>query len=307
MTSFMEKLQAKWNEGKFVCVGLDSDLTHKKFPAVVPPHDWAFPRWSELGDAELQQLKFNCHIVDATKDLVLAYKPNLAFYGGSRGKFVLWLTIRYIREVAPDVVIILDAKQGDIGNTNDGYVDEDFEYYDADAVTVHPTLGKEAMKPFLDRSDKGIIVLCKTSNEGADEFQDLPVPSPDGNGTVPLHQRVAYNVSREWNYNGNCALVVGATYPKDLANVRHIVGDMPILIPGIGDQNGKPEEVVAAGKTRSGKGMIINASRSIIFAYATMKEDMSGKPVYSSEQFAEAARDETQELHDTITATLAAA
>ena len=277
MTSFRQKLQTVWDERKFVCVGLDSDLNHPKFPSSVPSHPWA-ERVVNLSGDGLKQLSFNCAIVDATKDLVMAYKPNLAFYRGGEGKQVLKLTIRYIREVAPDVLIILDAKQADIDNTNDGYVAEDFDYYGSDAVTVHPYLGAQAMKPFLNCEDKGVIVLIRTSNEGAGEFQDQPVPSPDGNGTIPLYQLVAHNVSRLWNNNGNCAGVVGATYPTELAQVRQIVGDgFPILIPGIGAQGGDLEATVLAGRDSSGQGMIINNSRGVIFAS-------------SGEDFAAAAR-----------------
>jgi orotidine-5'-phosphate decarboxylase len=290
----MEKLQAKWDEGKFVCVGLDSDLDHKKFPKEVPLHAWALRFAEKLSQPKLNQLSFNCWIVDQTQDLVCAYKPNLAFYNDDQGKVVLRATIEYIRGVAPDVVVILDAKQADIGNTNNGYVTEDFYFYDAHAVTVHPYLGAEAMKPFLDREDKGIIVLCRTSNPGAGEFQDQLVPSPDGNGLVPLYQLVAHNVSHHWDYNGNCAVVVGATYPSELTAVRHIVGDMPILIPGIGAQGCDLEATVRAGRNSVGQGMIINSSRGIIFAS-------------SGEDFAEAARSETQKLHEAITACLAAA
>lgn len=277
MPTFTEKLQAKWDEGKFVCVDLDSDI------AKLPSHILA--KYYDSADA---QLDFNRQIIDATKDIVCAYKPNLAFYRGDLGKKTLKKTIRYIREKTSSMVIILDAKQADIGNTNDGYVTEDFEYYGADAVTVHPYLGMEAMKPFLDRSDKGVIVLCVTSNPGSEEFQDLMV---DGE---PLYQRVAGNVSSNWNYNGNCALVVGATYPDELEEVREIVGDMPILIPGIGAQGGDLEKTVLAGRDSKNQGMIVNSSRGIIFAS-------------SGEDFAEVARREAQKLHEAITATLAAA
>jgi orotidine-5'-phosphate decarboxylase len=291
LSTFVEMLQAKWDEGKFVCVGLDSDT--KKLPSRIPKptfgeSDVPFGTWGD-------QAYFNKAIVDATHDLVCAYKPNLAFYRGDLGKKELQTTITYIKYVAPDIQVILDAKQADIGNTNDGYVEEDFDWYGADAVTVHPYLGMEAMKPFLDRADKGIVVLCRTSNSGAGEFQDLPIYNPHTPvRTDPLYQIVASNVSHDWNYNGNCAVVVGATYPEELAEVRQIVGEMPILIPGIGAQGGDLEATVLAGRNSKNQGMIINSSRGIIFA--------SG-----GEDFAEAARSETQKLHDAINATLAAA
>lgn len=294
MIGFVKKLYDKWNEGKFVCVGLDSDMNHRDFPEAVPTAPWIVENFGSMSE-ELKQLSFNCAIIDATHDLVCAYKPNLAFYAGDNGKRTLMMTIAYAHSVAPGVPIILDAKQADIGNTNNGYVHEDFVFYGADAVTVHPYLGKEAMQPYLDRADKGIIVLCKTSNPGSGEFQDLPVYQDSdafaGTGTRPLYHHVARNVAMDWNYNGNCGIVVGATYTDELAAVRKIVGDLPILIPGIGEQGGVIEATVAAGKSSTGLGMIINSSRGIIFAS-------------SGEDFAEAARAETQKLHDDITACL---
>jgi orotidine-5'-phosphate decarboxylase len=282
----MELLQARWDEGKFVCVGLDSDV--QKLP-------------DSIAAVRDTQFAFNQRIIDATSDLVCCYKPNLAFYGSFLGFEMLRQTIKYIIDTT-DVPVILDAKQADIGSTNDGYVLEDFGFFGADAVTVHPYLGMEAMKPFLDQNDKGIIVLVRTSNPGAGEFQDLritEVGDPDKlydyeDHVVPLYQIVARHVAHGWNYNGNCAVVVGATYPAELAEVRKIVGDMPILIPGIGAQGGELEATVKAGANSRGQGMIINSSRGIIFASA-------------GEDFAEAARAATQKMHDDITAVLAAA
>ncbi len=286
--NFRELLEARWDEGKFVCVGLDSEFT--KIPEVVK---------NLSGDETDAICDFNTEIIEATKDLVCAYKPNSAFYEacGELGVIALRETIAYIHDVAPGVPVILDAKRGDIGNTNEMYAKAAFEHLDADAITVHPYLGAEAMKPFLDRRDKGIFVLCLTSNPGADEFQGLPLHSnthirPIGqmtefNGTR-LYQQVAYSVATAWNANGNCGLVVGATYPEELNDVREKVGDMPILIPGVGAQGGDLEKTVAAGKDKRGRGMIINSSRGIIFA--------SNGP-----DFADAARRETQKLHYAIT------
>ena len=275
--NFMGMLQAKWHEGKFVCVGLDSDL--EKIPARVQGYD-----------DEETLINFTCTIVDATKSYVCAYKPNMAFYEavGASGFRALRHIINYIGKVAPDVPIIYDAKHGDIGNTNDGYVKAAFDFLQADAITVHPYLGAEALQPFLARGDKGIIVLCRTSNPGAGEFQDLTVF-----GQGPLYRVVAWRVASKWNKNGNCALVVGATYPDELHEVRGLVGDMPILIPGIGAQGGDLEKTVRAGKNSRGRGMIINSSRGIIFAS-------------SGEDFAEAARRETLKLHEAIRWCLAA-
>lgn len=269
--NFRELLEAKWDEKKFVCVGLDSDLEK-------------IPEAARKGSTRETIVAFNRAIVDATKDLVCAYKPNSAFYEarGDAGWAALRETTQYILEQAPGVPVILDAKRADIGNTNKGYVDSFFTYLQMDAVTVHPYLGGEALEPFLEQKDKGIIVLCRTSNKGAGEMQDLDV---DGE---PLYKRVARLVAEQWNTNGNCGVVAGATYPEELKDIRAIVGeDMPILIPGIGAQGGDLEKAVEAGKNAEGKGMMINVSRSVIFA---SKE----------EDFAERAREQTQKLHGTI-------
>ncbi|MFZ2484871.1 MAG: orotidine-5'-phosphate decarboxylase [Minisyncoccia bacterium] len=295
--NFREMLEAKWAEGKFVCVGLDSESS--KIPESAFEH---------VGDAGLVDLEdtivaFNHAIVEATKDIVSAYKPNIAFYEahGAEGIAALHRTIVDIHIMAPDVPVILDAKRADIGNTNAGYVEAAFDFLRADAITVHPYLGAEALKPFLDRKDKGVIVLCRTSNPGASEFQDLPLHSdshirPIGVMTAfhgtRLYQQVAHSVAQHWNKNGNCALVVGATYPSELRKVREIIGDMPILIPGIGTQGGNIEATVNAGKDSRGRGMIINSSRGIIFAS-------------SGSDFALAARRETLKLHTAITECLA--
>lgn len=265
--NFRQMLEKKWSEGKFVCVGLDSELG--KIPESIHK--------KHVADTIRE---FNLRIVDATKDLVCAYKPNLAFYAaqGANGLDALWQTIRNIKIRAPDVPVILDAKYADIGNTNAGYVKFAFEYLGADAVTVHPYLGREALQPFLNCKDKGIFVLCRTSNPGAGEFQDLVISG------VPLYNHVARHVASHWNVNDNCALVVGATYPDELRQVRMLVGDMPILIPGIGAQGGDVEKTVEAA---GGNRMIINSSRGIIFA--------SNGP-----DFAEAARRETLSLHNLI-------
>lgn len=272
--NFMEMLRAQWNKGNFVCVGLDSE--HSKIPDSVKDHYYSVSN---------AVVAFNLAIVQATKDLVCAYKPNTAFYEayGVEGITALQKTIADIHAIAPDVPVILDAKRGDIGNTNMGYVKFAFEYLQADAITVHPYLGGEALKPFLDQADKGVFVLCRTSNPGAGELQDTGRVY-DG---MPLYEYVAGRVALEWNKNGNCGLVVGATYPRELEEVRKIVGDMPILIPGVGAQGGDVEKTVKAGKGSHGQGMIINSSRGIIFA--------SQGP-----NFAEAARHETATLRGMI-------
>lgn len=278
-SDFLAKLEQRWSRGNFVCVGLDSEFSQipQSLKNRIPS--------TGLTKTEETILEFNQGIIDATHDLVCAYKPNAAFYEaeGDQGERALVRTIRYIKYNYPDIPVILDAKRADIGNTNLGYIRAAFDRMSADAITVSPYLGKEALKPFLDRKDKGIIVLVRTSNPGAGEFQDLPV----GDTKDPLYQVVARNVADYWNDNGNCAIVVGATYPQELSEVRKIVGDMPILLPGIGAQGGEVEATVKAGKDSRNMGMIINSSRGIIFAS-------------SRKDYAQAARDATQKLHDQI-------
>jgi len=272
--NFRGLLEKKWDEGKFLCVGLDTDLEK-------------IPDSAQKDSTRATMVAFNRAIVDATKDIVCAYKPNSAFYEarGDEGFAALRETTQYILDQAPDVPVILDAKRADIGSTNKGYVDSIFHYLQMDAVTVHPYLGSEALKPFLERKDKGIFVLCRTSNGGAGELQDLLTEGE------PLYKKVAHLVAEKWNTNGNCGVVVGATYPEELAEVRKIVGDMPILIPGVGAQGGDLEKAVQAGKDSRGKGMIVATSRSIIFAS-------------HSADFAEAARAEASKLHGVISKAL---
>ncbi|MEI6627321.1 MAG: orotidine-5'-phosphate decarboxylase [bacterium] len=271
--NFRDLLESQWSKGNFVCVGLDTEFD-------------SIPERVRYASPQNAMCTFNREIVDATKDLVCAYKPNTAFYEahGSEGISILRETIEYIHQVAPDVPVILDAKRADIGNTNKGYARFAFDLLGADAITVHPYLGAEAMKPFLDRKEKGVIVLCRTSNPGAGEFQDLRI---DGEPLCRVYRVVAHNVATKWNANGNCAVVVGATYPEELGEVRAIVGDMPILIPGIGAQGGDVEKTVRAGQDSRGQGMIINSSRGIIFASKLG-------------DFDEAARRETIKLRDSI-------
>lgn len=250
--SFNSLIKEKWDEGKFVCVGLDSD--YEKIPEHIkgPEDDCPDPVKDSI-------LKFNKSIVDATFSLVCAYKINSAFYEAENWE-AMQETFYYIKRNYPDIPIILDAKRGDIGHTNEGYVKMAFETLEADAITVHPYLGKEAMQPFLDQKGKGIFVLVRTSNPGSDEFQNLPV---DGK---PLYQIVAENIAKNWNSNGNCAVVVGATYPEELKKVRQIVGDIPILIPGIGAQGGDLEASVKNGVDANRRGIIISSSRGIIYS-----------------------------------------
>lgn len=239
--TFRQKLDAiVEKQNSLVCVGLDSD--EKKI----------------IGS----QFAFNKKIIDATHDLVCAYKPNSAFYEGSGAKGIeqLKLTCDYLREIYPEIVLILDAKRADIGNTNEGYARYVYEYLGADAVTLQPYFGKEALIPFLAMKEKGSFILCRTSNPGSGEFQDA------------MYKTVAEHVAKDWNTNNNCGLVVGAPYPEELEIVRRIVGDMPILIPGVGAQGGDVEKTVKAGVDTNGKNAIINSSRGIIFAQNPRQE-----------------------------------
>lgn len=261
---FQERLGQAAANGSLVCIGLDSDVA--KLPTGV------------------DQLVFNNAIVDATHDLVCAYKPNTAFYEarGAEGIQVLKDTCDYIRSVAPDVLILLDAKRADIGNTNAGYVQFAYDYLGADAITLHPYLGSEALAPFLERADKGAIILCRTSNSGGGEFQDLIV------GDKKVFEHVANSVAQEWNANKNCMLVVGATYPEEAARIRQIVGDdVWFLVPGVGAQGGDAQQLMTAAQNGRGDGLIISSSRDILFAS-------------SGSDFAEAARNKAEALRSEI-------
>lgn len=247
--NFRELIEAQWAQKKFLCVGLDAD--YEKIPEHI-----------RAGGVHEAMTRFNRDIIDATKDIVCAYKPNAAFYEahGDQGYGALEETIEYIREVAPDIPIIYDAKRADIGNTNNGYVTAAFDTLRADAITVHPYMGGESLKEFFAREDKGVFVMCRNSNPGAGEFQDLDV------GGEPLYLHLARAFAEKWNGNGNCGLVVGATYPEELKKVREIASKMPLLIPGTGAQGGDLEKSVAYGKNAVGTGFIISISRAIIFA-----------------------------------------
>lgn len=246
--TFKDKLSKSVKKNRsLLCVGLDPDS--ERIPDSISGED--------------RQFEFLKAIVNATSDLVCAFKPNSAFFEaeGANGIEQLKKVCDYINSKHPEIPIILDAKRADIGNTNVGYVQYAFDYLEVDAITVSPYLGSQTLEPFLSRADKGIIVLCRTSNPGADEFQDLLV---DGE---PLYKIVAKTVKDKWNTNKNCLLVVGATYPKELAEVRAIVGDdINLLVPGLGAQGGEAEASIKAGMNSRKEGMIVNSSRSIIFA-----------------------------------------
>ena len=231
----------------FLCVGLDSDIS--KLP-------------KRFLSQKYPQFEFNRWIIEQTHPFVCAYKPNFAFYEarGERGWSELAMTTSYIINEHPDIFLIADAKRADIGSTNEGYVTAIFDQLGFDAVTLNPYLGKEALEPFLSRKDKVSIILCKTSNSGSGEIQDLLV---DGQ---PLWQYLAKQVTEKWNKLDNCMLVVGATYPHELKKIRQIVGEMPLLVPGVGEQGGDLEAVLQMGVNQQGKGLVINSSRGVIFA-----------------------------------------
>lgn len=235
------------NAGSLLCVGLDSriDRFAERFL------DEAYP-----------QFTFNKWIIEQTHPYVCAYKPNMAFYEarGAAGWHELALTMDYLHTTHSDIFTIADAKRADIGSTNEGYVTSIFDELGFDAITLHPYLGKAALAPFLEREDKISIILCRTSNPSADELQELTV---DGK---PLYLHLAHQIAATWNTHNNCMLVVGATAPDQLRQVRDTVGDMTLLVPGIGAQGGDLQSVLAGGLNSRGRGLIINVSRGVIFA-----------------------------------------
>ncbi len=271
--SFVERLrEVARRADSLVCVGLDVDA------AAIPICLRQLPEAA---------LRFNQAIVDATADLVCAYKPNLAFYEalGPVGWEILAKTVKYIPR---GIITIADAKRGDVGHTARAYAEAVFEVYGFDAVTVNPYLGRDSVQPFLDYADRGVFVLCKTSNPGSNEFQGLQVRAdsqPQGDSR-PLYEVVAQRVV-QWNTAGNCGLVVGATFPQELASVRLIAPDLPILVPGVGAQAGDLESAVRGGVDANGELIVVNSSRAILHAS-------------SGDDFAEAARRATERLRDAI-------
>jgi orotidine-5'-phosphate decarboxylase len=264
---FMKALRARWNEAdSLVCVGLDPEP--EKFPA----------RFADDADAIFH---FSRAIVDATAEFACAFKPQIAHFAALGAEDALHRLIAHIHTAHPGIPVILDSKRGDIGSTAQRYAVEAFDRFAADAVTVNPYLGRDSVQPFLDHADKGVVVLCRTSNPGAGDLQDLVV---DG---APLYQHVARKVATEWNAHGNCALVVGATWPEQLKAVRDIVGDVPFLVPGVGAQGGDVAAVVGNAKTADGTGLVVSSSRAIL--YASRGDD-----------FAEAAASAARSLRDEI-------
>jgi orotidine-5'-phosphate decarboxylase len=248
--TFRQRLDAAWTKNdSLLCVGLDPDPA--RFPGAMRG------RTDRIYD-------FCRDIVDATAAHACAFKPQIAYFASQRAEDQLEALIMYIRENHPGLPVILDSKRGDIGSTAEHYAREAFERYKAHAVTVNPYMGMDSVEPYLAWPDRGVIVLCRTSNAGGSDLQALDVE-----GGEKLYQRVARLVAGPWNTSGQCALVVGATFPAELADVRRIVGDdLPLLVPGIGAQGGDIDASVAAGRTRNGTGMIINSSRAILYASA---------------------------------------
>jgi len=251
MNKFISQLYKCQQKNKsLVCVGLDPD-------------------GQKINALGINLQKWLKAIVDAVSDKVCAFKPQIAHFSALGAEKELSEIIDYIHEKYQSIPVILDAKRGDIGSTAERYASETFERFNADAVTVNPYLGQDSLQPFLDNADKGVIVLCKTSNTGSDEFQNLKLE----NGKT-LFQQVAYNAAHKWNANENLLLVVGATYPQELTKIRQIVGDMPLLIPGIGAQGGDVEAILKAGLNNNPEkpGLIISSSRGIIYAGNTPQD-----------------------------------
>jgi orotidine-5'-phosphate decarboxylase len=267
MTGWVEKLDAVARlSGSLVCVGLDPD-----------------PRRMAVNDVA----EFNRAIIDATKDLVCAYKPQLAFYEalGMDGLLALEKTISHIKDVAPDILLIGDCKRGDIGSTAAAYARAMFDVWDFDTVTLHPYLGSESIEPFTERADRGAIIVCRTSNPGAAELQDLKLTDRGVERTLYEHTA---RLASQWNTRGNVGIVVGATYPGEMAELRGQHPDMPFLIPGVGAQGGDVEAATRAGVNAEGRGVMISSSRGII--YASEEEGT----------FAGAAREAAESLRDQI-------
>jgi len=251
LQNFAARLKlAQQASGGLLCVGLDPDL--EKFPKDILANA---PQ-----SANAAVLAFNKRIIDATCDIAAAYKPQAAFYAAVAAEEALSASIRYIRERAPHALVIFDGKRNDIGNTAEAYARECFDRYAADAATVNPYMGEDSVRPFLARAERGVVLLCRTSNSGGKDFQDLIV---DG---APLYRQVASRAAREWNGNGNLMLVVGATNPGEMTALRQAHPELSFLVPGIGAQGGDLDAILAAGLNAEACGLLISASRSINYA-----------------------------------------
>jgi orotidine-5'-phosphate decarboxylase len=274
----MDMLRRRWVEGgTLLCVGLDPDL-------------------ARLPGALLHQpeplLRFCTAIVDATADLVCAFKPQIAYFAAAGAEEQLARLIAHIHQHHPHVPVILDAKRGDIGDTARLYAMEAFARFGADAVTVNPFLGRESLEPYLAHGDRGVVVLCRTSNADSAWLQNHPPEDP-------VFLRIA-RAAVEWNTAGNVMLVAGATYADDLARIRRAAADLPLLVPGVGAQGGDLAAVIAAGLDSAGHGLVVNASRSVLYAAAQTATGAAGDDVaaYAAEarRAAAALRDRIERL-----------
>jgi orotidine-5'-phosphate decarboxylase len=246
--NFIDKLQARWRSAdSLLCVGLDPDPTRLPAP---------------LRDRDDALYAFCAAIAEATAPFACAFKPQIAYFASARAEGQLERLIAHLRRAHPEVPVVLDAKRGDIGATAEHYAREVFERYDADAVTVSPFMGYDSIEPFIAHAGRGVFVLCRTSNAGGDELQMLDVAGE------PLYARIARLAATQWNRSGQLGLVVGATYPAELARVRRHCGELPLLVPGIGAQGGDIAACVRGGQTAGGTGMLINSSRAILYASA---------------------------------------
>jgi orotidine-5'-phosphate decarboxylase len=245
---FHSLLRDRWRDsGSLLCVGLDPDRS--RMPAALARDRSGIARFCK-------------DIVDATAEFACAFKPQVAYFAAEGAEAELETVCAHILENHPGIPLILDAKRGDIGDTARMYAREAFERYGAHAVTVNPWMGGDTLAPYQEHEGRGIVVLCRTSNPGSGEFQSL---AADGQ---PMYIHVARRAATEWSKRGDVSLVVGATYPAELAGVRAVVGDMPILVPGVGAQGGDPAEVVRSGAGPSGAGLIVNSSRAVLYADA---------------------------------------
>jgi orotidine-5'-phosphate decarboxylase len=260
---FSEQLQFAWQHTQsMLCVGLDPDVS--RFPACFAPTPQGIEDFCKA-------------MVDATAEQACAFKPQIAYFAAHRAEAALENTIRHIRDRAPHAVIVLDAKRGDIGPTARQYASEAFERYDADAVTLNPYMGTDSIEPYFDFPDRGLFLLCRTSNPGGSDLQFLDISSGE-----KLYERVARLAHGRWNLHGQTGLVVGATFPQEIATVRSLTGNMPLLVPGIGAQGGDIAATVKAGRDANGWGLLINSSRAIL--YASQENDYAEKAAEAATQ-----------------------
>jgi orotidine-5'-phosphate decarboxylase len=289
---FIEKLRARWQASQsMLCVGIDPDP--RKLPDGLRPAANSPP---EVVSEAIE--RFGIALLDATAQYACAFKPQIAYFHAARAESALEKIITHARMNYPDIPVILDAKRGDIGATAEQYAKEAFERYQADAVTLSPFMGFDSIEPYLRYPDKGAIVLCRTSNPGGDDFQNLNVnTSASASNTKTLSnerlfERIARLAQSQWNREGQISLVVGATYPAELARVRALAPDIPLLVPGIGAQGGDIHATVNAGRDATGFGMMINSSRAII--YASSQRDFGEAASQVAKQTRDAIREATQ-------------